>query len=556
MAAGDADCDIDDAEVNGTASDGVEVPTAQEAAQRFGSVISDGVRRSTRERRQSGDSGIYAYRMSIKKAIVKHGDVAKDAVRKELGQMINKEVFEFIHPTCLSKERRRSVIRSSLFLKEKLNPEGVFTKLKARLVAGGDQQDKSLYEDISSPTVSLESIMMVIAIAAAEKRNFATCDITGAYLEARMPDDEEVLMSLDPTTTSVVVELCSDAERCVDANGVLVVRLKRALYGCVQSSKLWYDKLCEVLKHIGFTANNYDQCVFNKTVAGEQITVCFHVDDLLITSRSNNLIAELRKELQANFTEITFACGDTHSYLSMNLNLSDEYVSVDMSGYVSKCLEDRERLIGANSPGSDSLFYVPEESPTLDAAQKEKFHSDVAKLLYLSKRDRKDILVAVSHLCSRVACPTKDDLAKLERVFGYLSRTRKLCTKFKRGVPVDMTAYIDASFGVHADGESRTGVILMMSGAAVGAWSSKQKLVTKSSTEAELVGLSDGSSAVLWAREWLLDQGYRLPPTVIYQDNQGVLSLLRKGRHMKQRTRHLNVRFFFIKDVSQREIWS
>ena len=78
-----------------------------------------------------------------------------------------------------------------------------------------DQQDKSLYEDISSPTVSLESIMMVIAIAAAEKRNFATCDITGAYLEARMPDDEEVLMSLDPTTTSVVVELCSDAERCV-----------------------------------------------------------------------------------------------------------------------------------------------------------------------------------------------------------------------------------------------------------------------------------------------------------------------------------------------------
>lgn len=72
--------------------------------------------------------------------------------------------------------------------------------------------------------------------------------------------------------------------------------------------------------------------------------------------------------------------------------------------------------------------------------------------------------------------------------------------------------------------------------------------MTKSSTEAELVGLSDGASSVLWAREWLLAQGYTLSPTVIYQDNQGVLSLLAKGRNMKQRTRHLNVRYFFFKD--------
>jgi hypothetical protein len=65
-----------------------------------------------------------------------------------------------------------------------------------------------------------------------------------------------------------------------------------------------------------------------------------------------------------------------------------------------------------------------------------------------------------------------------------------------------MLTYIDASFGVHADGTSRTGVVLMLAGAIVGAWSGKQKLVTKSSTEAEIVGLSDGLSHVLWQESY------------------------------------------------------
>jgi hypothetical protein len=78
-------------------------------------------------------------------------------------------------------------------------------------------------------------------------------------------------------------------------------------------------------------------------------------------------------------------------------------------------------------------------------------------------------------------------------VFSYIACTREDKLTFAAGAPVLIHAYIDASFGVHADGSSRTtGVVLMMAGAIVGAWSGKQKLVTKSSTESEIVGLSDG----------------------------------------------------------------
>ncbi len=73
-------------------------------------------------------------------------------------------------------------------------------------------------------------------------------------------------------------------------------------------------------------------------------------------------------------------------------------------------------------------------------------------------------------------------------------------------------------------------------------------MVTKSSTEAEIVALSDGVSVVLWGREWILAQGYDLGPTVVYQDNKGVLNLMRNGRNNKERTKHLNIRYFFVQD--------
>ncbi len=110
-------------------------------------------------------------------------------------------------------------------------------------MAGGDQQEKSICKNISSPTVSQESVMMVIAIAAAEDQFIETCDVTGAFLEAEMPLNYcKVLISLDATCASILCELDRDAICYVWEDGVIHVKPRQALYGCVQSSKLWSDK--------------------------------------------------------------------------------------------------------------------------------------------------------------------------------------------------------------------------------------------------------------------------------------------------------------------------
>ena len=113
-------------------------------------------------------------------------------------------------------------------------------------------------------------------------------------------------------------------------------------------------------------------------------------------------------------------------------------------------------------------------------------------MLYLAKRTRLQILTSVSSwLSSHVQSPSEEDLKKLNHTLGYLRKYRNGVVKYLRGGNFFFRAFIDASFGDHHDRSSRTGVIAMLVGAAIGGWSRKQKLVSKSSTEAEVIRLSD-----------------------------------------------------------------
>jgi hypothetical protein len=84
---------------------------------------------------------------------------------KELEQMLDKKVWTPVDVRTLTAAQRCDVIRSSMFMKEKFLATGEFEKVKARLVAGGDRQNKNLYDDLSAPTVSTSAVFSVLAIA-------------------------------------------------------------------------------------------------------------------------------------------------------------------------------------------------------------------------------------------------------------------------------------------------------------------------------------------------------------------------------------------------------
>jgi len=85
-------------------------------------------------------------------------------------------------------------------------------------------------------------------------------------------------------------------------------------------------------------------------------------------------------------------------------------------------------------------------------------------------------------------------------------------------------------------------------GGPVDVKSSKQKFVTKSSTEAELVAASNYASQALWIRNFLQAQGYDTGPAVLHQDNMSAMALMKRGGPASEKSRHIAIRHFWVKE--------
>jgi hypothetical protein len=321
------------------------------------------------------------FNISVKKALRIMPEAAIESIMKELAQLLDKKVFVPLLPgTHLNKK----TIRSFMFLKEKYLSSGLFDKLKSRLVAGGHEQDRTdlIYEDINSPTAALINVLIVAAIAAREGRKVKTFDVTGAYLNANNAD-REIYMVLDPIMSEFLIILDPSFKKFQRPDGTIIVKLLKALYGCVESAKLWYNLLSSVLMIDGFVVNPMDPCIYNKTVQGIQITIVIYVDDLFVSSINEALIDDLENLLKAKFHEISTHDGIIHSYLGMSFDFSvTQCVTVSMDGYIQDLLSLTEVTGSAKTPAQDHLFVI-RDLPLLNSADTAMFHTLVAKLLYL-----------------------------------------------------------------------------------------------------------------------------------------------------------------------------
>jgi hypothetical protein len=251
-------------------------------------------------------------------------------------------------------------------------------------------------------------------------------------------------------------------------------------------------------------------------------------------------------------TPLTVTRGDIHEYLGMTIDYSTEgKVMIRMEDYVENMLEETpEDMDGvAATPAGEHLFQVDHEAAQLDNAGSDLFHSITAKLLFLCKRARPDIQTPIAFLCTRVKGPDVDDYKKLQRVVRYLRGSKQLCLTLEADDLQILKWWVDASFGVHSDMRSHTGGTMSMGKGSVYSTSTRQKLNTKSSTEAELVGVDDVMPMILWTRQFMEGQGYQIKDNVVYQDNQSAMLLEKNGQQSStKRTRHLDIRFFFVTD--------
>ena len=128
--------------------------------------------------------------------------------------------------------------------------------------------------------------MVIAAIAAKEKRDVATADVAGAYLNAEM--DEFVLVKFTGRALEIICEVNPSFKagiRKEKGRDVLYLKLAKALYGCLKSALLWYRLFKGTLEKMGFKLNRYDPCVANKDITGKQCTIGWWVDDNFISHK-------------------------------------------------------------------------------------------------------------------------------------------------------------------------------------------------------------------------------------------------------------------------------
>jgi hypothetical protein len=137
-------------------------------------------------------------------------------------------------------------------------------------------------------------------------------------------------------------------------------------------------------------------------------------------------------------------------------------------------------------------------------------------------------------------------MSKLARVLSYLKCTRD------RGVLLHIgdgemvvRAHVDAAYGVRSDGKAHTGCTMTVGQAGASYFrSAKQKIVTKSGTEAELVAASDSANVPIHIARFLRAQGYTIPSVILYQDNKSVITQFQRGYSTSDLTKHISLLYF------------
>lgn len=185
-----------------------------------------------------------------------------------------------------------------------------------------------------------------------------------------------------------------------------------------------------------------------------------YVDDIMIIANNKNLLNLSIQHLVNHFKDININHGREHNYLGMFFKFNSKCLTVKMEGYIDQILKANNITKKSKSPANNDIFIV-KDLPILPEEEQKKMHTVVAQLLYLSTRTRPDILLPVNYLTTRVNKFNQDDKIKLERVLTYLNSTKSLGLKLRSDNidNIQVTTYSDASYGMHQDSKSHTGII-------------------------------------------------------------------------------------------------
>ncbi|BBH02385.1 hypothetical protein Prudu_012927 [Prunus dulcis] len=342
--------------------------------------------------------------------------------------------------------------------------DGSIDRYKARLIAKGYTQTYRVdYTETFAPVAKLNTVRVLLSLAANHDWPLLQFDVKNAFLHGDLK--EEIYMDPPPGIP-------------VTSKEGMVCKLRKSLYGLKQSPRAWFGRFTASMRKSGYIQSNSDHTLFMKHRKGKLTALIIYVDDMIVTGDDQAEIQSLQKYLASEFEMKSLS--DLKYFLGIEVARSKHGIFLSQRKYVLDLLAETGMLdckpIDTPSEQNHKLGLYPDQVPT----DKERYQQLVGKLIYLA-HTRPDIAYAVSVVSQFMHSPSEDHMGAVTRILRYLKVT----------LARDVEGYTDADWaGSATDRRSTSGYFTFVGGNLVTWRSKKQKVVSRSSAEAEYRGMA------------------------------------------------------------------
>ena len=410
-----------------------------------------------------------------------HADGFKQAMKVEIEALQKKNTWKKVLYDSAT-QANKTLIPTMWAFKYKFNNEGFFTKYKAHLCARGDLQHTA--QDTFAATLAARVFFVLMAIMAAYDWETRQYDAVNAFANSEI-DKPTYFKPPDRWTIS----------------DKILLLLLQALYGLKQSPALWYRDLSQTLNDLGLELVAGVEYLFTN----DFMLFFLFVDDIVVLfDQKNTTLVDTFQAQLFNKYEMQ-SLGELKWFLGIQITREREtrHLWFCQDSYIDKLSAKFKVLIENKCPRASLPFEELTKSTTTASPQKiHAYQQRVGSINFAAVITRPDIAHAASKLSEFLTNPSKFHLNCANRVLLYLVHTRELSIKFDTQIVDSQRIFLassDASFANDPNTcQSSQGYTFMLFNGAIDWKTSKQRTVTTSSTEAELLAFLTAGKELIW----------------------------------------------------------
>ncbi|KAF4474457.1 Copia protein [Colletotrichum fructicola Nara gc5] len=434
-----------------------------------------------------------------------------------------KGTFEAIRLQDVDQEEHRILPLRWVFT-YKFDKHGRLLKFKARICVRGDLQPMNGMETYAS-TLAGRSFRSLMAVVARFNLDTIQLDAVNAFTNANL--DEIVYVWFPPG---------------FNRSGYCLI-LRKALYGLRRSPLLWQKSLKTTLMLLGVTPLDEDDCIF----ISRHLVIFIFVDDIAIAYRSRDK-AEARKLINGLKSKYEMKeMGELNIFLGVRITRDrrQKKLWLCLDNYITKICDEFKVDRGRRGPmtpiGSDKLVPNPGQASPQEIHHYQRISGSIN---YAAIIARPDACYTSSRLSEFSTNPSHQHQQAANSCLSYLWNTRYFAIEFNCEGKGTLFCASDASFADDTvTRKSTQGYVMMLFGGPIAWKSSKQRRVVTSSTEAELVALTQATKEYLATIRLVKELQLEFDDDFKMQcDNQQTLRLLTAERpQATSKLRHINI---------------